>query len=57
MADLILTAILIGVVGCAIRYIRKEKKRGVHCIGCPSAGTCAKRRQAESGGCCGSHTE
>lgn len=33
---LIITAILIG----AIAYIRKEKKRGVRCVGCPSGGTC-----------------
>jgi hypothetical protein len=26
----------------AIRYIYKEKKRGVKCIGCPLAGECQK---------------
>lgn len=48
MADVIVIAILAVVVGSAIYYIRKEKKRGVTCIGCPHAGTCAKKRQ---GGC------
>ena len=34
MADLIVGGILIAVVVAAILFIRKEKKRGVKCIGC-----------------------
>ena len=26
----------------AIRYIVREKRRGVHCIGCPMAGSCTE---------------
>ena len=26
----------------AIRYIVREKRKGVHCIGCPMAGSCTK---------------
>lgn len=26
----------------AIRYIVKEKRKGVHCIGCPMAGSCTE---------------
>ena len=43
MADIIIVAILLVIVGAAISYIVKEKKRGVKCIGCPSAGTCGKK--------------
>lgn len=43
MADIIIVAILLVIVGAAVSYIIKEKKRGVKCIGCPSAGTCGKR--------------
>ena len=43
MANIIIIAILLIIVGAAIAYIVKEKKRGVKCIGCPSAGTCHKR--------------
>ena len=50
MADIIIVAILLVVVGAAIAYIVKEKKRGVKCIGCPSAGTCHKKS-------CGCHSE
>ena len=48
MADIIVIAILLAVVVSAIAYIRREKKRGAVCIGCPHAGTCAKKLQ---GGC------
>ena len=29
----------------AIRYIYREKKKGVACIGCPYAGSCQKQKQ------------
>ena len=45
---MIVAAVLLVIVGSAVIYIKKEKKRGVTCIGCPHAGACAKRRQ---GGC------
>lgn len=45
MADLIVALILIICVGAAVYYIKKEKKKGIRCIGCPSAGTCSKYRQ------------
>ena len=42
MADLIIIAVVALIVGAAARYIYKEKKHGVKCIGCPAAqnGTC-----------------
>lgn len=51
MASLIVAAILCMVVGAAIAYIVKEKKKGTVCIGCPHAGTCAK------GSGCSGHLE
>ena len=51
MADFITLAVIVLIVGAAIAYIRKEKKKGTVCIGCPSAGTCA---HAKNGGCSGS---
>lgn len=48
MADVILILVLAVIVGAAILYIRKEKKKGVKCIGCPYAATCGK-----NGGCSG----
>lgn len=56
MTDIIFGAIVIIIVGAALLYIRKEKKKGVVCIGCPHAGTCSKHHQKE-GHSCGCHTE
>lgn len=49
MADLILIVVIMAIVGIAMAYIRKEKKRGVRCVGCPDGGTC-------SGHCSGCHS-
>ena len=41
MADFILAAVLLMIVGAAICYIIREKKKGVKCVGCPAGGACA----------------
>ena len=46
MTDYILLAIIVVIIGAAVAYIIREKKRGTKCIGCPSGGAC-------SGHCCG----
>ena len=43
MKDLIVIAIITVVLGMAIRYIIKEKKKGVKCIGCPSSSKCSSK--------------
>ena len=53
MADFIIVIVLASIVGAAIIYIVKEKKRGVQCIGCPAAGECARKRNGQ----CNCHTE
>ena len=47
MIDIVVTLVLALILGGALWYIRKEKKRGVMCIGCPAAGTCAKKKNGE----------
>ena len=49
MADLIVIIILALVVGAAVLYIVRAKKRGAKCIGCPDGGTCS----GNCGGCLG----
>lgn len=49
MTDVIIIAVVAVIVGLAVGYIYKEKKRGAHCIGCPS-GSCSSTC---SGGCSG----
>lgn len=40
MIDLIVAAVLILAIGSASLYLRKAKKNGVKCVGCPSGGSC-----------------
>ena len=40
MTNFIVILIVIAIVGAAVAYIIREKKRGVKCIGCPAAATC-----------------
>lgn len=51
MMDLIVIAVVAGIVVAAARYIYKEKKRGVVCIGCPHAGTCSGHCSGGSDSC------
>ena len=42
MATVIGVIAIVVILFLAIRYIVREKKKGVHCIGCPMAGSCNK---------------
>lgn len=44
MTDIVILLVVLAIVGAALRYVYKEKKKGTKCIGCPSG--C-------SGGCSG----
>ena len=46
MIDFLIIAVVALIVGLAGFYIRKEKKAGKTCVGCPYSGNC-------SGGCSG----
>ncbi len=39
--DFVVIAIVAVLVGLALAYIIKAKKKGVKCIGCPSSGKCS----------------
>ncbi len=54
MTDLILGLIIAAILIAAIAYIRKEKKRGVRCVGCPDGGSCGG--SCNSCSRCGDHT-
>ena len=47
MENFVVVIVLLAVVGLAVGYIRREKKRGVKCVGCPYANECAARRNGE----------
>lgn len=46
--DIIIILVLALILGGALLYMKKEKQKGVTCIGCPDAGVCAKRRNGEA---------
>ena len=43
MENLMVVAILLVFIGAAVLSIRKERKKGGGCIGCPSAGQCSRQ--------------
>ena len=57
MEDFIIIAVLLLVIGAAVIYIIRAKKRGVKCIGCPAAGNCAGKCGEQAGCGCGCHCE
>lgn len=53
MTNVIVIAILVLILGLAVRYIIKAKKSGAKCIGC-SVGGCTCSQEAPSNCGCGS---
>lgn len=47
MIDVIVALALLLIVGGAVVYIVKQKKRGTKCIGCPFAETCGGQCKEE----------
>lgn len=41
--DIIAAVAIVIIIGLAIIYIIREKRRGTRCIGCPHAGSCSGR--------------
>ncbi len=40
MINGVIATVLAAVVGCAVRYLYKEKKSGKACVGCPYSQAC-----------------
>ena len=57
MENLIVIGILLVLVGAAVLYIWKEKKKGTRCIGCPAAGGCRTNGCGEAKGNCKCHND
>lgn len=53
MGDVIVSIVLVIIIGVAIVYIRKAKKSGTKCIGCPAGGNCSQHHKESSGCSCG----
>ena len=57
MANIVVILIIVALVGGAMSYIIKAKKRGVKCIGCPDSAGCSYKGSKNSECSCGCHTE
>ena len=60
MATIIAMIAVAVILFLAIRYIVREKRKGVHCIGCPMAGSCTeayKEMEAEMRKCLRNQSE
>ena len=57
MQNFIVILIVAVIIALASRYIYKQKKRGVKCIGCPDGATCSGNCSGCTGHCkaCGSN--
>lgn len=53
MEDLIVLAVIVLVIGVAVVYIIRAKKRGTKCIGCPAGGCCPSKKGEQAGCGCG----
>ena len=51
MADFIIVVVLLAIIGVAVSYVVKAKKKGVKCIGCPAGGECSRKDGASGCGC------
>ncbi len=43
MENIIIIAILVVIIGGAVGYIIRSKRKGNKCIGCPYADSCGKK--------------
>lgn len=57
MVNIMVVGILIILIGAAVVYMVKEKKRGVKCIGCPAGGNCPHNKGSRSGCSCAGHSD
>ena len=50
--DFVIIAVVVAVLGFAVWYIRKSKKSGKKCIGCPEGCSCSARNTGCACSCC-----
>ncbi len=44
MTDLIVIAVILLIIVCAVTYIVVQKRKGVRCIGCDAGGKCNSKQ-------------
>ena len=53
MIDILIIAMVAVILGLAVRYIWRARKKGIKCIGCPDGAMCSGNCAGCSGNCCG----
>ncbi len=51
LGNIIVTIVLVAILGSAIAYILRAKKKGIKCIGCPDGAKCGGNCAGCSGNC------
>jgi hypothetical protein len=57
MVNILLWIIVGLILGGAVLYIIRAKKKGVKCIGCPAGATCSGKCNGNCGNCNEHHAE
>ena len=53
MVNFLVLTLVVLILGAALLYIHKEKKKGIRCIGCPDSKTCSGNCAGCAGNCSG----
>lgn len=53
LIDILVVAVILGIVSLVVWYIYKSKKKGIKCIGCPDGAKCAGNCAGCAGNCGG----
>ncbi len=53
MINWIIGGILVAIIGGAVFYIVRQKRRGAKCIGCHLSGSCSPKEAQQPSGCSG----
>ena len=51
LPEIIAIIVIVLIVGLALLYVIKAKKKGQKCIGCPYAKTCHENKKREDNSC------
>lgn len=57
MENIILIAVLVAIIGLAVFYVIRAKKKGKKCIGCPEGVCTCSTKEDGCGSCCGCHSQ
>ena len=49
--DIIIVAVIVAILGGAIFFLHRAKKKGIKCVGCPDSSTCSGSCGTCSGTC------